>query len=36
MTVIVTEVSVILFVEFTIGIAVIIAGFGYKHTYVVS
>ena len=28
--------SVILFVEFTIGIAVIIAGFGYKHTYIVS
>jgi hypothetical protein len=28
------EVSVILFVEFTIGIAVIIAGFGYKHTYI--
>ncbi|CAI7993135.1 Sodium/calcium exchanger NCL1 [Geodia barretti] len=29
------EVTVILFMEFTIGIAVIIAGFGYKHTYIV-
>ena len=29
------EVTVILFVEFTIGIAVIVAGFGYKHTYIV-
>jgi hypothetical protein len=28
------EVTVILFMEFTIGIAVIIAGFGYNHTYI--
>ena len=26
----------ILFVEFAIGIAAIVAGFGYKHTYIVS
>lgn len=30
------EVTVILFVEFAVGIAAIGAGFGYRHTYIVS
>ena len=30
-----SEVTVILFVEFAVGIAAIVAGFGYKHTYIV-
>ena len=30
------EVTVILFVEFAVGITVIAAGFGYKHTYIVQ
>ena len=30
------EVTVIIFVEFAVGIAAIGAGFGYRHTYIVS
>lgn len=30
------EVTVILFVEFTVGLIAIVTGFFYKHTYVVS
>lgn len=30
------EVTVILLIEFAVGILAIIAGFGFKHTYVVS
>lgn len=31
-----SEVTVILMVEFAVGILAIVAGFGYKHTYLVS
>ena len=31
-----TEVTVIIFVEVAVGIIAIIAGFGFKHTYVVG
>jgi len=31
-----TEVTVIIFVELLVGIAAIISGFGFRHTYVVS
>ena len=31
-----TEVTVILLVEFAVGIVAIISGFGFKHTYFVS
>ena len=30
------EVTVIILVEFAVGLTAIIAGFGFKHTYVVS
>ena len=30
------EVTVILFVELAVGIVAIVAGFGFKHTYLVS
>lgn len=31
-----TEVTVILFVEVVVGVIAIVAGFGFKHTYVVG